>query len=179
MPEPVSLELMKQHLRLPADDTSEDTVLDSYIAAARKWVENYTGHVLVQREFRDQVDRFDSHFDIWRRPVVSVDGIDYTDTDGATQTYSGTPVVRLDRYPVRIHPELNGSWPALGANGDVVITYTAGYDAEAEPEELKQAIMLLAAHWFANREAVNFNATAAEMPFAVTALCDQHRVPML
>ena len=48
MAEPVSVDTAKLHLRVT--DTSEDTLIGGYITAAREWVENYTGQILVQRE---------------------------------------------------------------------------------------------------------------------------------
>jgi uncharacterized phiE125 gp8 family phage protein len=176
MPEPVSLDEAKAHLGVESGDW--DTLIERLITAAREWVENYTGLVLVRRQMTQQFDTFGAYLALWRRPVVSIDGLSYFDVNGAEQTYSGA-VERLNRFPVRIYPAAGTGWPSLSSDGgDVVVTYTVGCAAGEEPRTLLQAILLLVAHWFAHREAGAAD-DASEVPFAVTALCDQHRMPVL
>lgn len=57
------------------------------------------------------------------------------------------------------------------------VAYDAGYgDAAADvPQALKQAILLLAAYWYSQREAVA-GTELREVPYAVQALCSQYRV---
>jgi hypothetical protein len=46
------------------------------------------------------------------------------------------------------------------------------------PNVIKQAVLLLAAHWFETREpvAAGFNSFPPEIPFTVTALLNQQRM---
>lgn len=164
-PEPITLADAKLHLRV--FDTSEDALIEAYIRAAREWVENYTGHILVQREVTDHFECFRGHMELSKRPVISVDEVAYTDADGAPGTYAD-PVVTLGRYPVRVYPALNGWFPRAGREG-VTITYTAGYAAGEEPQALLQAMFVLIAHFWANRS------TAGAIPQTVLDLCDQKR----
>jgi hypothetical protein len=171
MSEPVSLELAKQHLRVL--DGGEDALIQGYITAARRWVENYTGHILVQREVTEHHPAFGRFFDLrWRPFDPETVEIGYTDADGAGQSVSG-----LTASGSRVYPAFNTWWPATRLNTGITITYTAGYDPGEEPEELLQAILLLVGHWYLNREAVGQGMN--EAPFAVTALADQRRVPGL
>src|ERR1035437_607104 len=50
--EPVLLADMKIHLRTFADDTSENTMIEGLIVAAREWVEDYTGRALIDQTWR-------------------------------------------------------------------------------------------------------------------------------
>jgi uncharacterized phiE125 gp8 family phage protein len=177
MAEPISVDEAKAHIGL-LDDTSRDDLIEGYITAARMWVENHTGHVLVQREFTDTRDRFGRFIELHRRPVVLVDAITYTAADGTSQPYADG-VYSIDRSPARIFPALNGWWPSLGRNGSVTVTYTAGYDPGQEPRPLLQAILLLVGHWWTNRETVVIGAAVNEVPFAVESLCGQYRTPVL
>lgn len=176
MAEPITLADIKVHLGI-IDDTSFDTLLPAYISAAREMVENYTGHILMQRDFTEYRDSFGRHLELTRRPIAEVTEVAYVDSDGEAATYADF-VASIDRLPARIYPALNGWWPTLGTNGTVSITYTAGYEAGSEPAVLLHAMRLIIGHWFMNRETVGPN-TLGELPFAATALMDQYRVPSL
>jgi uncharacterized phiE125 gp8 family phage protein len=47
---------------------------------------------------------------------------------------------------------------------------------QAVPPAIKQAILLLVGHWFANRETVVIGTIVAQMPSAVEALLSTYRV---
>ena len=176
MPEPITLATAKEHLGL-VDDTSRDALITAQIKAAREWVENYTGHILVQRSVTDTFDRFTRFLELAKRPVVSVASVAYTDTAGNPQNYAGF-VTAMGRYPLRVYPALDGWWPSIQTNTLITVTYTAGYAAGEEPQALLQAMLLLVGTWFAQREA-HGTAAMAEAPFAVTSLCDQFRTPVV
>lgn len=173
--EPVSLDQAKAQLRVT--DDSEDALICGFIRAAREYVENYTGRVLVRRAFTETFDSFGNYLELLRRPFVSVDEVAYTDTDGAAQTVASYAVMS-GAWPLRVYPAYGESWPAIRSNTEITATYTAGYGLGEEPQALVQAILLLVSTWFANREAVS-DRPANEIPFAVQSLCDQHRVPGL
>jgi uncharacterized phiE125 gp8 family phage protein len=177
MAEPITLAQAKAQCRI-ISDTSEDALLTSYIKAAREWVENYTDHILVRREFVEQRDSFGSYVELHRRPVVT-DSVEvgYVDTDGAPQEYTDF-VAFTDRFPARVFPERGGSWPSVGQYGGVTVTYTAGHAPGEEPQALLQAMLLLIGHWHTHRATVTMDA-ANEVPFAVQSLCDQYRAPGL
>ncbi len=168
MAEPVSLPLAKQHCRVLAND--EDTLIAGYIKAAREWVEEYSGRVLVQREITETVDAFGSYLEISARPIVSVDSIEYIDTDGAPQPFTDF-TANIARHPLRIFP--TGSWPTLGTNGYATVTYTAGYGEGEAPQPLAQAMLLLVGHWYSNRDAGGD--VTSEIALGVTSLCDRYR----
>src|SRR3546814_20247294 len=72
MAEPVTLALAKAHCRIDPSDTDHDEVLATYIQAARAWVEDFTGLVLVARPFTKAVEAFGSNVQLARRPVTAV-----------------------------------------------------------------------------------------------------------
>lgn len=172
MVEPVSLATAKAHLRVL--DDHENDLISGYIRAAREWVENYTGHVLVRREVTDEHAAFGAFFDLMHRPFdAETITIAYTDAVGGAQMVSDVTVSGR-----RVRPAFNAWWPSTRPYTAVTVTYTAGYAPGEEPQSLIQAMLLLIGHWWANREAVADTAKN-EVPFAVTALCDQYRTPML
>lgn len=179
--EPVTLAEAKAQCSIDADDTTFDTLLTGYITAARGYVERYTGHILLRREMTATLDRFpcgSRYAELPWRPIASVDGIAYTDTDSADQAFEDFTAM-LGRYPLRIWAASGASWPSTLDNSAVTVTFTAGYAAGDEPAELLQAMLLLIGHWFEVRETVNVGNIVSEVPFATKALMDIHRVPWL
>lgn len=168
MAEPVSLSEARAQCSIDESDTTFDALLTTYIAAARVWVENYTGKILVQREVADQHPRFCRFFDLqWGPFDPDTVEIDYVDSDGADATISSLTI-----NGSRIYPAYETAWPVPRLNTGVSVTYTAGYDEVPEP--LVQAVLLLVAQWFLVRENVS-ERQMSEVPMAVRALCDQYR----
>lgn len=170
MPAIVDLTLLKAHLR--KTDSSEDTLLAAYLAAAIRAVENHSGHVLAQRAVVDTFTAWGTVLRLRHQPIAAEPTIEYVNSDGDTVDYEGF-VFRNAVYPATIEPPSGVSFPALGANGTIAVSYTAGYDAGEVPADLNQAVLQLAAHWFVNRELGG--ADADELPFMVTDLCKPYR----
>lgn len=177
--EPVSLQEAKAQLRI-TDDTSEDALIQSFISSARAYVESESGFVFVRRQFTESHNYWPSYLTIGRRPLITVDSIDYTDTNGTTQTIDDADYyVALARG--RVTPL--GAWPTLGTGGVASVAYTAGFAEGEQAEEVdlaRQAILLLVGHWHSNREAVSMDQNQPyEVPFAARALIDRFRAQVV
>ena len=58
----------------------------------------------------------------------------------------------------------------------IEITYVCGYGyGDSVPQRWKQAVLLLAGHWFENREATVAGTTVRTIPFAVESLINLDR----
>src|SRR6476660_5561633 len=80
--EPLTVAEVKLHLRIPVEDTSEDTLLEMLIQAARERVE-LTGYLVVDREWEMELDEFpDGYIEIMKTPVREILALTYTDTAG-------------------------------------------------------------------------------------------------
>jgi uncharacterized phiE125 gp8 family phage protein len=77
-----------------------------------------------------------------------------------------------DAEPASIALAPNGQWPTTIERADAVqITYDCGWsDADDVPAPLRHAILLLASHWYLQREAASA-APMTDVPFSVDALC--------
>lgn len=177
MAEPVTTAEAIAQCRLRAGD--DDDYVTSLIAPARAYIEREISYALVQRQF---VDTFSCWRDVllYRRPVISIDGISYTDTEGTTQTLAAyfSP---LGVFPVKVLPAIGSSFPVIPKGGSITVTYTAGFadaDVSAEKVTAKQAVLLLIEHWYDNRGAVVVGSGgqgAVELPFAVRSIIDSLR----
>ena len=71
------------------------------------------------------------------------------------------------------------SWPTAQDRTDAIkITYTAGFgDAASDvPRGLRHALLMTVAHWYESREPVVIGTSVSDLPMAVQALVNRHRV---
>ena len=125
--EPVSLDELKAHLRINADQNDEDALLQHYLTTARKYAENYTWRAFITQTWRVSFDCFPCKIEVPRPPLQEVTSIQYVDTAGDTQTLDEDLYqVDADSQPGRIIPAYGQSWPSIRnylANLDVTSCY--------------------------------------------------------
>lgn len=178
--EPVTRSEAKLHLRVDHED--EDTLIDDLITAARQTVERATRRQLMTATWVGRGDQFPTHgqpvYLQWP-PLVSVTSISYLDLAGDSQTWSASDY-QVDIYGVRgnIRPAYNESYPSTYSVANAVtITYVAGYSSAANvPKPLKQAVLLILGHLYANREATTIE-NIKEVPMAAQHLMAAWAVP--
>lgn len=176
--EPLELAALKAHLRITWD--SEDALLAGYLAAARVYVEGWLGRCLIVTGLRLTLDRFPSCYDrggaiyLPRPPLLAVASVKYYSTAGVLTTLSSS-AYRVDAAtePGRLAPLDGTDWPSTQTRPAAVqIDYTAGYGTTAAdvPATIQQALLLLAGHYWLNREAVTVGPAGAVLPMAVESL---------
>lgn len=136
----VDLAKAKAHLR--KTDTSEDDLIEGYIASAQAWIEDYLGIAFTETELTQTFDAWGDYLSIFRRPLISVDAISYTDAAGEAADYEDFLLANAF-YPARIYPVT--TFPELGTNGTITATLTAGYAEGEIPAQLIQAQLVLIA----------------------------------
>jgi uncharacterized phiE125 gp8 family phage protein len=183
--EPLTVDEFKQHQRIDVPD--EDSLISSYLTAARAWVETATQRQLVTASWRLTMNGFydERYYSACRDaiavpipPLASITSITYLDSGGTSTAWSSANYA-VDTYhePGLITLTYGASWPSTReiAN-DVTILFTAGYGAaSAVPEGIKQAIRFLAAHWFENREPVLSGTIVTPIPLTIEALVQAHK----
>lgn len=175
---PVDVALLKEHLRLSSSDQAN--VLPLYLDAAVAWVETYTGRPLMRQTWRVTLPAFpDRTWLPYAAPFVAISSVAYYDTANALQTLaSSVYTVPADEEPASVRLAYAQTWPSVYDREDAVsVTYTVGATAATDvPAPLRQAVLLLAGHFYENREAVLVSAISKEMEFTVTALCAPYRL---
>lgn len=172
----VALEDVKQHLRVDYDD--DDTYIGSLISAATTWIggqNGWLGKSLSRQTWELSLDAFPREKILLPMPpLVSVDGIEYVDTDGNTQEYSDFRAFGVESDESGyVLPSYGEAWPETRNEPEAVkIAFTAG--PQTVDVAIKQAILLLISGWYANRESVSDRPSNA-LPFGVDALLMPHR----
>ena len=154
--EPVSRAEAKRWLRIDADDTAHDLVVDMLVKAMREDAENLTGRAFISRQLRLTLGYWpwDAEYGVKivlpHPPLISVDSFQYVDTDGALQTLAADQYAVHDEYePAFIIPAWQVTWPTIrGVPNALQILFTAGYapgspSGEAESQESMPAKLRL------------------------------------
>ena len=173
--EPVTLAEARSHVRAD-DDAEENGRLDGLISAAREYCEAETSRALATQTIEAYFPPANGKHELPRPPLQSVQAVTYTDEAGEEHAIpEGEYAVNFKAEPGFI--VLDGDIPS-DARG-ITVTYTAGYsDTYRIPHTLKQAILLLVGHWYANREAVGTD-LGKPVALAVERILPKHRVRWL
>lgn len=176
--EPVTLAEAKLHLRV--DFADDDALINSLITAARLWCEQMSGAAFFTQTWRLTLDDWPSDGVVLlpRPPVKSVTSVKHYDSGGTQRTLVANTdyQVDLDASPARIAPAPDKSWPSIqeGRLSPIEIVYVAGETTTgAIDARAKQAILLVVAHWYKNREATITGTISKEIELAVTNLMYQ------
>ena len=222
--EPVSVAVAKNFLRV--EITDDDVLIGVLITAAREACEMFCSRSFAVKSYLQTMDSFPYYTDtvmsqmayppsyyslpmysttlwnysqmikLYKPPCVAVQGIDYTDPDGAEQTLEQDTDFLLDNInePARIFPMPGAMWPpCLYVPNAVRIRFTAGFGdtssntkavdgeipqgagSQPMPGRVQVAILQLVNSWYENREAVTA-ATMKEIPQHVQMLLWSMRV---
>lgn len=175
---------LKDHLRLGSgftEDGLQDGLIEAYLRAAMAAVEGRIGKVMLARRFKLVLED-------WRNPgeqplpvapvgsVVSVTLVD------AAEVASVVDAGRYRLVPDMHRPKLGAVGvllPTVPLDGRAEVVFDAGFGTTwAEvPVDLAQAVMLLAAEYYENRQPGD--AAQAGLPFAVQALIERWRTVRL
>ena len=148
----------RAHLRLGtgfADDTSGDALLVQHLRGAIAMIEGRIGKALMSRDFRLTLPgwRWPDAQAIPVAPVTNVALVTLVDAEG-TETVAPATAWRLvvDRHRPQILAT-GAVLPGVPTNGRVEIAFTAGFGAswDAVPDDLKQAVLRLAAQFYDGR----------------------------
>lgn len=192
--EPVTVAEAKAHLNIASSVTDDDSLIASYIKAARRHGENITRRAFVATTFELVLDEFPGsfvvrelggygcrpqsiyreHIELPRPPLQSVTSIKYLDASGTEQTLDASRyVVDTGSEPGRVFPVFGQTWPTtLDRQNAVRIRYVSGWpldlttspDSATTPEDIKAWLLTRVAGLYEQRESFVLGQTVAAMP---------------
>lgn len=176
----VPVRAFAEHLRLGtgfADDGSQDAVLELYLRAAMAAIEARLGRALLARDFSWTLTRWreDASQGLPIAPVRSVESVTLVDAEGVeTGVEPDRWSVLRDSQRPRLVGRFGRSLPKIPRGGHAEIRFIAGFGEAWEdvPADLRQAVFLLAAHFYENRSE---GGSAGTMPFGVLVLIEAYR----
>ncbi|GER08225.1 hypothetical protein GCM10007972_17500 [Iodidimonas muriae] len=153
--EPLELAEIKAHLRI--DHMDEDSLLQSYLQAARRTVEDFLGRALIMQRWQLVRDQWPENGPVClpKPPLLSVEAVRLIHRAGETQILD--PL--LYRVESRAEPGFLvatsvGGFPKAGQrHGGIEIDFSAGYGPAAQdiPAPIRHAILLVVASLYQQR----------------------------
>ncbi len=160
-PVPVSalpIAAFRDHLRLGtgfADDAAQDAVLESMLRSALSTIETRTGKTILRRTFIWQLTAWRGlrQEELPTAPVTAILGIDVIEPDGSVTSIDPA---RYSLVQDSHRPTISArglSLPTVPVAGRLEIRFEAGFapDWPAVPNDLKQAVFILAADYYETR----------------------------
>lgn len=165
----LSLQDAKAHLYVT--QTADDAYITDLIDEAADYAERHMAVALRDQEITAYLSATTS---AQRLPVGNVSGIEsvaYRNTDNEWTAFTASDYYFDDASELIEIDEIPNN--AV----QVRVVYRAGYEyADDIPSGIIRGIKLLIGHWYANRESVVVGAPANNVPLAVDALLQQHRL---
>ena len=176
--EPVTVAEAKAHLRV--DGSAEDTLIASLILTSRLHVETVLGLALITQSWRLLLDAWPSTaIDMPLRPLQAIEEVRVLSADGDPTIISTANFLAdtASTPPRLVHTGAIWPQPGQAANG-IEIDFAAGYgDAAADvPAPLRQALLLLVAHWYEHRDPIEIGAADMAVPSVVSELMAPYRL---
>ena len=141
--EPIALSLLKEHLRLDPDDTSEDSTLSLYLSAARHYAQEVTGKLYGEQSWQVTLKKYYPEVTFPISSITEITSVKYLDSDKVLQT--------LDSGSYSFDADLQTlTFTALFESEKINILFKAG-ETTIKPT-VKNAILLLVGHLYENRE---------------------------
>ena len=176
---PVTLNEVKQTLRIDPDNFDQDAELSMMLKSSIKVLEEYTGRSFITKTYElalDRIpytqddrliegfstgpfmDRTSNYITLPKSPLVAVSSFKYYNDSDVESTFA-TSNYYVDNYSdtPKIVLRRSQTFPdvaSLRVANAFIITFTAGYGTAPKdiPETLKQAINIYTSHLYENRE---------------------------
>lgn len=180
--EPVTRTEAKLYARI--DISTDDTLVDALIKAAREEVEAYTGRAYVQRTYRADIPYFSDEIQLPHKPIIAISSVKYYSnaSPSVLTTLAATNYELTRDTVIRAY---GATWPAVDTRAaPVQITYTAGYPTTSSPQSaasdvpvaVKQAMHLIIGDLYENREGQVLYPGALQNNPTVMRLLNYYRV---
>ncbi len=181
--EPLTLTETKDHLHI--DVATHDALISELIPAARRHAEIYCERALLTQTWDVFLDGFPlpltrGVIEIPLGELQSITDINYIDGAGVNQLLA-TSVYQVDAVsePARVAPKSGQVWPATLLEMNVVtIRFVAGYGNSPGdvPAGIREAMLMLIAHFYEHRESVIVGTIVSEMKQSTNWALDSYRI---
>jgi uncharacterized phiE125 gp8 family phage protein len=146
----ISLANLREHLRVTEAAALQDGLILDWLESAREYCQHYTSRCIGVQTVEMALDAFPTAaISLAPGPVASITSINYTDSNGATQTIAPENYI-LDDYGLDhwALPIADTQWPtAKDSANSVRVRYVAG----DLPAPVRSAMLLMVGDSFDNR----------------------------
>jgi len=167
----LTLEEIKVHCRVDADNVSEDDLLKSMILAAEARIDGYSGLIgrclISQKWTVGLCDWPSSRLDLPLHDVTAV-SVSYFDDENQIQPLPESGYLLQQGLCGPFLEWMNSfSCPSVYQRSDAIrVEMTCGFgpDVANVPDDLRMAVKLLVSNWYQNRESLIVGSSVADLP---------------
>lgn len=177
-PTTMAITLAEAKAQCIVEHSDDDALLEGLIKSAQDYAEQYLGFAITEQTHTYSFDNFPVALSIKCPNITSV-VITYDDEDNVEQTLNS------NKYWIDdiVHPAsitARETWPETYDKPNAVrVDITSGEsNLDYVPAAIKQAILLLIAHGYANREAEIIGSITSNLKLGVEQFLDAYRVPL-
>lgn len=180
---PLTVNEVKEHLKLNVDETAQDALLKILIRAATEFAERYTKRDFITRTYETFRDSFAGRLELRRNPIQSITKVEYLKSGTLTTVSSDVYfLISSNSYP-HIALETGQVWPTdIDLREEVVkITFDAGYGntLSSVPDSLREGLLQHIAAMYANRGDCDESSSAIDerlLPVASRLIYNMYRI---
>lgn len=177
----VSVADMCNYLRVSSDH--EYGTVRALILAATDHLQSAIGKAFISQEWQLKIQApVANKIELHKVPAIDIVEILYYDGNNEQQSLDIEDFEIIGNQEwAYIQPKQNKVWPTIYSRPDAIqVKYNAGFGdtPDSVPQDIIQALMMLVSHWFINRSAVA-NGSAQEVPYAVEAVINSHKIGWL
>jgi len=152
---PITLDQVKEQLRLDTSDTSEDTYLTTLIEASRDCFESFTGRILIDTQFRTFFNLFRQSFELRKSKLESLDAFEYSVDSTFIAVESSIYYATQESIYSRIIISEEDSIPTDKDDSfqSIRVDFTAGYGTSEDdiPSDIQMGLLQQVTDLYANR----------------------------
>jgi uncharacterized phiE125 gp8 family phage protein len=154
--EPLTIAEVKAHSRIDTDD--DNTLLASLISAARLAAEARCQRSIAISRWELTLDAFPEAIDLVMPRARSIVAVNYRDTAGVDTVLDSAGYTLDNKSYVKnwLYPAAGYTWPVTWEHPNgVTVSYLAGFDDGAVPEDIKLWMKLAIGAWYDMRSGMD------------------------
>lgn len=152
---PLTINEVKEHLRLDKTDTTENALLKVLIIAATEYAEKYTKRDFITRTYETLRDCFLNTLEIRRNPIQEITKVEYLQSGILVTVSTDVYFLAISNTFPHLTLKENQVWPTDEDQQEqaVKITFKSGYGntSSSVPDSLREGLMQHIASMYENR----------------------------
>lgn len=189
----ITLVEFKEFVRVDVDETVDDNLMQMILESSIEFCESYTGKSIALKTYEKVYNRprnqyadvyttpYHSHkLEVRKGEITELISLIEKDSNGATVDYDMNDF-EFFNYPqeseVNTLDDSTIIRSGTSSTRPLVLTFKSGYTSATLPKNLKNGILMIAAHWYENRETIKIEemTDVTEMPYGATTVLERYK----
>lgn len=178
----ISVEEFKQFVRVDLDETADDALMKMILESSIEFCESYTGRSIALKTYEKVYKTLcHSHvLEVRKGDITELLSLKKKDSSGSELEYDIDDFEHYN-YPQEseVNTKTDGTLIEMGTSSTrpLVLTFKSGYTNTTLPKNLKNGILMIASHWYENRETIKIEemTDVTQMPYGATTVLERYK----